>query len=95
MVEADDDNSLSEEEYFQCEVLCDDGGEERDGRQLRWDSQQHQEDHQTEHCQSWQGSWGRDEASEETDEGEEIIRDDVSRPEHLASPFQVQTGCQA
>ena len=30
-----------------------------------------------------------------TDEGEEIIRDDVSRPELLASPFQVQTGCQA
>ena len=58
------------------------------------DSEQRQEDRQADHGQSGQGSGGGQEASQETGEGEEIIRDDGLQPEHLASPSQVQSGGQ-
>ena len=92
MVEADDENSLYEEDYLQHQVLGEHPGQEGERRQVRRNSEQDQEDHQTDHSQSRQGSGGGQEASQETDEGEEITGYDVFLPEHLASPSQVQSG---
>ena len=94
VIETDDENGLYEEENLQQEVVGDHVGEEGERREVGRDSQQHQQDHQDHDGQSGQGDWGGDEAGQETEEGEEITREDELQPEHLASPPQVQAGGQ-